>query len=90
VLRGRHDECGLDRLVRAEPRGECRMLVLHERRAPTVYGWPVKAVSVQDAAEQLPVLRTVGPVDQHNLAFPEDVHIIPAVVRPAPGPPPST
>jgi hypothetical protein len=40
-------------------------------------------LSVQDATDQLPILRAIVTGDLHNLVFQADYRIIPAVTRPS-------
>lgn len=51
-------------------------------RGGTVGDWPLNVSSVQDATDQLPVLRAIAAGDLHNLVFQADYRIIPAVTRP--------
>jgi hypothetical protein len=51
-------------------------------RGGTVGDWPVNVLSVQDATDQLPILRAIATADLHNLVFQADYRIIPAVTRP--------
>jgi hypothetical protein len=51
-------------------------------RGATVGDWPLNVFSVQDATDQLPVLRAIATSDLHNLVFQSDYRIIPAVTRP--------
>jgi hypothetical protein len=44
-------------------------------------------LSVQDATDQLPMLRAIATGDLHNLVFQADYRIIPAVSRPPAEPP---
>jgi hypothetical protein len=50
-------------------------------RGATVGDWPLNVFSVQDATEQLPILRAIATSDLHNLVFQSDYRIIPAVTR---------
>src|SRR5690348_1194424 len=50
-------------------------------RGTTVGDWPMNVFSVQDAADQLPILRAIATGDLHNLVFQSDYRIIPAVTR---------
>jgi hypothetical protein len=50
-------------------------------RGGTVGDWPLNIFSVQDAADQLPILRAIITSDLHNLVFQSDYRIIPAVTR---------
>jgi hypothetical protein len=59
-------------------------------RGGTVGDWPLNMLSVQDATDQLPVLRAIATGDLHNLVFQSDYRIIPAVTRPSTAPPAST
>jgi hypothetical protein len=51
-------------------------------RGGTVGDWPLNLLSVQDASDQLPILRAIATADLHNLVFQADYRIIPAVTRP--------
>jgi hypothetical protein len=51
-------------------------------RGGTVGDWPLNMSSVQDATDQLPILRAIATADLHNLVFQADYRIIPAVTRP--------
>jgi len=51
-------------------------------RGATVGDWPLNLFSVQDATDQLPVLRAIATSDLHNLVFQSYYQIIPAVTRP--------
>jgi hypothetical protein len=51
-------------------------------RGATVGDWPLNVFSVQDANDQLPILRAIATSDLHNLVFQSDFRIIPAVTRP--------
>ena len=51
-------------------------------RGATVGDWPLNVFSVQDATDQLPILRAIATSDLHNLVFQTDYWIIPAVTRP--------
>ncbi len=59
-------------------------------RGGTVGDWPLNVLSVQDATDQLPILRAITAGDLHNLVFQADYRIIPAVTRTSTGPPSST
>ena len=59
-------------------------------RGGTVGDWPLNVLSVQDATDQLPILRAIATGDLHNLVFQADYRIIPAVTRTSTAPPPST
>ncbi len=50
-------------------------------RGGTVGDWPLNVLSVQDATDQLPMLRAIATGDLHNLVFQADYRIIPAVTR---------
>jgi len=50
-------------------------------RGATVGDWPLNVFSVQDATDQLPILRAIATSDLHNLVFQSDYRIIPAVTR---------
>jgi hypothetical protein len=50
-------------------------------RGATVGDWPLNVFSVQDATDQLPILRAIAISDLHNLVFQSDYRIIPAVTR---------
>jgi hypothetical protein len=52
-------------------------------RGATVGDWPLNVFSVQDATDQLPILRAIATSDLHNLVFQSDYRIIPAVMRPS-------
>lgn len=52
-------------------------------RGGTVGDWPLNVLSVQDATDQLPILRAIATADLHNLVFHADYRIIPAVTRTA-------
>jgi hypothetical protein len=56
-------------------------------RGATVGDWPLNVFSVQDATDQLPILRAIATTDLHNLVFQSDYRIIPAVTRPSTAPP---
>lgn len=58
-------------------------------RGGTVGDWPLNVLSVQDAIDQLPVLRAITTGDLHNLVFQSDYRIIPAVTRTSTALPPS-
>ena len=49
----------------------------------TVGDWPLNVLSVEDATDQLPILRVIATGDLHNLVFQADYRIIPAVTRPS-------
>jgi hypothetical protein len=57
-------------------------------RGETVRDWPLNVFTVQDAADQLPIMRAIATGDLHNLVFQADYRIIPAVTRPSTKPPP--
>jgi hypothetical protein len=42
-------------------------------------------LSVEDATDQLPILRAIATADLHNLVFQADYRIIPAVTTPSGG-----
>jgi hypothetical protein len=50
-------------------------------RGSTVGDWPLNVFSVQDATDQLPILRAIATSDLHNLVFQSDYRIIPAIAR---------
>ena len=50
-------------------------------RGGTVGDWPLNLLSVQDATDQLPMLRAIATGDLHNLVFQADYRIIPAATR---------
>jgi hypothetical protein len=50
-------------------------------RGATVGDWPLNVFSVQDATDQLAILRAIATSDLHNLVFQSDYRIIPAVTR---------
>ena len=52
-------------------------------RGGTVGDWPLNVLSVEDATDQLPILRAIATGDLHNLVFQADYRIIPAVTRPS-------
>ena len=52
-------------------------------RGATIGDWPLNVFSVQDATDQLPILRAIATSDLHNLVFQSDYRIIPAVARPS-------
>jgi len=56
-------------------------------RGGTVGDWPLNVLSVQDATDQLPMLRAIATGDLHNLVFQADYRIIPAVTGPSTEPP---
>jgi hypothetical protein len=51
-------------------------------RGGTVGDWPLNVSSVQDATDQLPILRAIATADLHNLVFQADYRIVPAVTHP--------
>ena len=51
-------------------------------RGSTVRDWPLNVFTVNDARDQLPILRAIATSDLHNLVFQSDYRIIPAVTRP--------
>lgn len=52
-------------------------------RGATVGDWPLNVFTIQDAADQLPIMRAIATSDLHNLVFQADYRIIPAVTRPS-------
>jgi hypothetical protein len=50
-------------------------------RGSTVGEWPLNVFTVDDAAQQLPVLRAIAASELHNLVFQRDYRIIPAIER---------
>jgi hypothetical protein len=58
-------------------------------RGGTVGDWPLNVFNVQDATDQLPILRAIATSDLHNLVFQADYRIIPAVTRTSTEPPSS-
>jgi hypothetical protein len=50
-------------------------------RGGNLHDWPLNVLTAQDAADQLLVLRAIAACDLHNLVFPADDRIIPAVTR---------
>ena len=59
-------------------------------RGGTLGDWPLNIFNVEDATDQLPILRAIATGDLHNLVFQADYRIIPAVTRSSTAPPPST
>jgi len=59
-------------------------------RGETVGDWPLNVLGVQDAIDQLPLLRAIATGDLHNLVFQSDYRIIPAVTGTSAASPPST
>jgi hypothetical protein len=59
-------------------------------RGATVSDWPLNLCSVQDATDQLPILRAIVTSDLHNLVFQADYRIIPAITRTSTAPRRST
>jgi hypothetical protein len=59
-------------------------------RGGTVGDWPLNVLGVQDAIDQLPLLRAIATGDLHNLVFQSDYRIIPAVTGTSAASPPST
>jgi hypothetical protein len=59
-------------------------------RGGTVGDWPLNVLGVQDATDQLPLLRAIATGDLHNLVFQSDYRIIPAVTGTSAASPPST
>jgi hypothetical protein len=51
-------------------------------RGATVGDWPLNVFTIEDAADQLPIMRAIVTGDLHNLVFQADYRIIPAVMRP--------
>jgi hypothetical protein len=49
-------------------------------RGGTVADWPLNVFGVQDACDQLPILRAIATGELHNLVFRSDFRIIPAVM----------
>jgi len=56
-------------------------------RGATVGDWPLNVFSVQDATDQLPILRAIATSDLHNLVFQSEYRIIPAITRTSTQPP---
>jgi hypothetical protein len=56
-------------------------------RGATVSNWPLNVFTIQDATDQLPIMRAIATGDLHNLVFQADYRIIPAVMRPSTQPP---
>ena len=52
-------------------------------RGATVGDWPLNVFSVQDASDQVPILRAIASADLHNLVFQSDYRIVPAITRAA-------
>jgi hypothetical protein len=52
-------------------------------RGATMGDWPLNVFTIQDALDQLPIMRTIATGDLHNLVFQADYRIIPAVTRPS-------
>ena len=52
-------------------------------RGATVGDWPLNVFTIQDATDQLPIMRAIATSDLHNLVFQADYRIIPAVTRPS-------
>lgn len=52
-------------------------------RGATVGDWPLNVFTVQDATDQLPILRAIISSDLHNLVFQADYRLIPVVTRTA-------
>jgi hypothetical protein len=50
-------------------------------RGATVHDWPLNIYAESDAADLLPVLRSVVAADLHNLVFQADWRIVPAATR---------
>jgi hypothetical protein len=50
-------------------------------RGATVGDWPLNVFGVEDANDQLPILRAIATSDLHNLVFQSDYRIIPTVTR---------
>jgi hypothetical protein len=51
-------------------------------RGSTVRDWPLNVFTVNDARDQLPIMRAIATSDLHNLVFQSDYRIILAVTRP--------
>ena len=51
-------------------------------RGATVGDWPLNVFTVQDAADELPIMRAIVTADLHNLVFQADYRIVPVVMRP--------
>jgi hypothetical protein len=51
-------------------------------RGSTVRDWPLNVFTVNDARDQLPIMRAIATSDLHNLVLQSDYRIIPAVTRP--------
>jgi hypothetical protein len=49
-------------------------------RGGTVGDWPLNVFTPEQAAAELPTLRTIAAADLHNLVFLRDYRIVPAVV----------
>jgi hypothetical protein len=56
-------------------------------RGGTVGDWPLNAFDVQDATDQLPILRAIATSDLHNLVFQADYRIVLAATRTSTEPP---
>ena len=54
-------------------------------RGATVGDWPLNVFNVQDATDQLPILRAIITSDLHNVVFQADYRLIPDVSRTAGG-----
>lgn len=52
-------------------------------RGATVGDWQLNVFSVEDATDQLPILRAIAAGDLHNLVFQADYRLIPAITRAA-------
>jgi hypothetical protein len=50
-------------------------------RGATVRDWPLNVFTIQDATDQLPIMRAIATGDLHNLVFQADYRIIPAITR---------
>jgi hypothetical protein len=48
-------------------------------RGTTVQDWPLNVLSEEDAAAQIPILRTIASSDLHNLVYRADYRIVPVV-----------
>jgi hypothetical protein len=50
-------------------------------RGGTVGDWPLNVFNIQDATDQLEIVRAIAICDLHNLVFQADYRIVPAVTR---------
>jgi hypothetical protein len=50
-------------------------------RGGTVGDWPLIVFDVEDATDQLPILRAIATSDLHNLVFEADYRIVSAATR---------